>query len=192
MRPTIRPEGPADYPAIRRVVTAAFTRHGPEVARLVQLLQRSGRSRVSLVADDGDVVGHVLLSIGWIDAPDCLADVLVLSPLAVAPAHQGRGIGTVLIAASLEAARALNAPAVFLEGDPGYYSRHGFLRASAHGFVRPSPRIPDAAFQVVLFDAHEEWMRGPLVYNDAFWQTDSVGLRGLRLARAEESQRGLP
>lgn len=80
---------------------------------------------------------------------------------------------------------------MFLEGDPGYYARRGFLRASASGFVRPSPRIPDAAFQVVLLDAHEEWMRGPLVYNDAFWQTDSVGLRGARLARAEESQRGL-
>lgn len=193
MRPTIRPEEPADPHAVTRVVTAAFTGHGPEVAGLVQLLQRSGRSRVSLVArDEGDVVGHVLLSIGWIDAPDRVADVLVLSPLAVAPAQQGRGIGTALVEAALEAARALEAPAVFLEGDPGYYSHRGFVRASALGFVRPSPRIPDAAFHVVLLDAHEQWMRGPLVYNDAFWQTDSVGLRGLRLARAEESQRGLP
>ena len=192
MRATIRPEGPADHESLRLVVAAAFTHHGSEVVGLVELLQGSGRSRVSLVADDGDVVGHVLLSIAWIDAPERLAHVLVLSPLAVAPGQQGKGIGTALVEASLVAARGLGAPAVFLEGDPSYYSRLNFVRASAHGFVPPSPRIPDAACQVVLLDAHEDWMRGPLVYNDAFWQTDSVGLRGTRLARAEESQQGLP
>ncbi len=188
----IRSETPADHAAVRRVVTAAFTHHGTEVADLVDLLRDTGRSRISLVADDGEVSGHVMLSISWVDAPERLVDVLVLSPLAVAPDRQGQAVGRALVAAALDAARVVDAPAVFLEGDPGYYARLGFVRASTHGFVRPSPRIPDAACQVVLLDAHEDWMRGPLVYNDAFWHTDGVGLRGDRLARAEESQRGLP
>ncbi len=188
MTPAIRPETRTDHAAVRRVVTTAFGDHGADVADLVELLRDSGRSRVSLVAGDRDVVGHVMLSTSWVDAPECLVPVLVLSPLAVAPERQGKGIGSALVQAALTAARDLDAPAVFLEGDPDYYSRLGFVRASAHGFSRPSPRIPDAACQVVLLEAHEDWMRGPLVYNDAFWQTDSVGLRGERLARVTEEQ----
>ena len=39
------------------------------------------------------MVGHVLLSIAWIDAPERLAHGLVLSPLSVAPGQKGKGIG---------------------------------------------------------------------------------------------------
>ena len=53
--------------------------------------------------------------------------------------------------------------------------------------AEPETRALDITIQTVPgSNAH------PLVYNDAFWQTDSVGLRGTRLARAEESQQGLP
>ncbi len=189
---TLRAERPVDRSAVRAVVRTAFTGHGTEVADLVDLLRDSGRSRVSLVAESDGVVGHVMLSVGWIDASERLVPALVLSPLAVAPLQQGRGIGAALVDAAVRAAGELAAPLVFLEGDPGYYSRLGFERASRHGLVRPSPRIPDAACQVRLLAAHEPWMRGPLVYNDAFWHADSVGLRGDRLARAEASQRDLP
>ena len=66
---------------------------------------------------------------------------------------------------------------MFLEGDPGYYSRLGWQPASGHGFTAPSVRIPDVAFQVRLLPGHESWMTGALVYNDTFWQFDCVGLR---------------
>jgi len=46
-----------------------------------------------------------------------------------------------------------------------------------HGFRRPSLRIPHDAFQVMLLPAYEEWMTGTLVYRQAFWDHDSVGLR---------------
>ena len=68
-------------------------------------------------------------------------------------------------------------PAVFLEGDPGYYRRVGFLPGAGHGFRKPSLRIPDAAFQVRLLRAHAPWMTGTLVYRQTFWDHDSVGLR---------------
>jgi hypothetical protein len=41
----------------------------------------------------------------------------------------------------------------------------------------PSLRIPDAGFQVMILLAHEPWMTGTLVYPDAFWRNDVVGLR---------------
>jgi putative acetyltransferase len=38
-------------------------------------------------------------------------------------------------------------------------------------------RIPDAAFQVLTLSSFEPWMSGTLVYADAFWRFDCVGLR---------------
>src|ERR687897_374193 len=42
---------------------------------------------------NGEVVGCVALSRAWLDARERLVDVLVLSPLAVAPDRQRQGIG---------------------------------------------------------------------------------------------------
>ncbi|MFN8196611.1 MAG: N-acetyltransferase [Nocardioidaceae bacterium] len=180
----IRPEQPSDRASVARVVEAAFgAEEGPVVAGLVDGLRTSGAARLGLVAeDDGVVVGHVLLSHSWVDADRRVVEVLVLSPLSVAPDHQGRGTGTALVAAALAAAEELGAPTVFLEGDPGFYGSRGFTRAADHGFVRPSDRIPQAAFQVAVLPGHEEWMTGRLAYADAFWQLDCVGLRGDVLA----------
>lgn len=165
---------------------AAFGDEGPLIVRLLDALEASGKVAASLVAErDGEVVGHVALSRAWVDARKRLVDVLVLSPLGVAPDHQGSGVGTELVAAALDAARAEGVPAVFLEGDPGYYSRLGFEAGSRHGFVRPSVRIPEPAFQVHLLEGREAWMRGALVYCDAFWELDCVGLRGSVLDEIE-------
>lgn len=66
---------------------------------------------------------------------------------------------------------------VFLEGSPDYYPRFGFEKASTRGFEAPSARIPDAAFMVYLLPRYETRMKGRLVYPDAFWRADAVGLR---------------
>jgi len=112
--------------------------------------------------------------------------VLVLSPLSVAPAHQGRGVGTALVAAAIAEAQRLGAPAVFLEGSPDYYGRRGFEAATPSGFTRPSTRIPEPAFQVALLDGHEPWIAGALVYCEPFWSHDCVGLRDPELSRIEQ------
>jgi len=167
------------------VVEDAFgPEEGPTVARLVTALDDAGSTRASLVAEvDGHVVGHVQLSRSWVDAREALVDVHVLSPLSVAPAHQGTGIGAALLEAAREAAERLGAPAVFLEGDPGYYSGRGWSPAGPLGFTAPSARIPAPAFQVVLLSAYEPWMTGALVYCEPFWALDCVGLRDPLLAQ---------
>jgi putative acetyltransferase len=181
----IRDYRPGDETAVRAVVTAAFEGEGPNVAALVDGL-RPRHARVELVAEEaGGVVGHVLLSHSWIDAREALVDVLVLSPLSVDPAHQGRGLGTDLVREAIGAANRLGAPAMFLEGSPAYYGPRGFEPAEELDFQRPSARIPGPAFQVVVLDAHEEWMTGPLVYCEPFWARDCVGLRDPELDRIE-------
>ncbi len=68
-------------------------------------------------------------------------------------------------------------PLVFLEGDPGYYSRLGFRPGAEQDFRRPSLRIPDAAFQAIKLPAYQSWMTGTLVYSETFWRHAAVGLR---------------
>ena len=172
----VRAETPADHAAVREVTARAFAHH-PGVDDLVNAL-RNGPGRISLVAEeDGAVVGHTMLSRGWVDAAPRLVDVLVLSPLSVDPPAQRRGIGGALVRAAIDAADAAGTPAVFLEGSPRYYPRFGFVPGGRHGFTRPSVRIPEPAFQVVLLSKHEPWMTGALVYPDVFWALDFAGLR---------------
>ena len=184
----IRPAAPDERSQVESVVASAFEEEPDgHVTRLLRALDATGATRASLLAvEGGRVVGHVQLSRSWVDARAALVEVLVLSPLSVVPDRQGKGIGTALIRAALDDARQRGAPAVFLEGSWDYYARRGFQAATPLGFQRPSHRIPDRAFQVALLAGHEPWMIGPLVYCEAFWSTDSVGLRDPRLAQVEE------
>ena len=182
-----RPARRDDDAAVDEVVSRAFGEtEGPTIVALLARLAASGHRVAALVAEhDRSVVGHVQLSRSWVDARKRLVEVLVLSPLSVHPDAQGNGVGTTLVAAALDHAAALGAPAVFLEGSPDYYGRRGFARASTLGFTRPSVRIPDAACQVALLPAYEPWMTGALVYCDPFWALDAVGLRDPLLAQWE-------
>ncbi|GAB3142969.1 N-acetyltransferase [Micromonospora sonneratiae] len=133
---------------------------------------------LSLVAEhDGQVVGHVMFTRSLLDAPRRLVEVQVLSPLAVIPEHHGRGIGSALVRHGLGVLAERAVTLVFLEGDPGYYSRFGFAPGGSQGFRKPSLRIPDGAFQAIRLPGYEPWMTGTLVYAEPFWRHDAVGLR---------------
>lgn len=174
---TVRREEPADHDATREVVSAAF---GEEpISDLVDAMRVSSAWRdLSFVAEeDGRVVGHVSFTRGWLDAPERLHEVLVLSPLSVHPSAQRRGVGSALVRRTLELLRERPEPLVFLEGSPAYYSRLGFRPGAAAGFTAPSTRIPPAAFQFVALPSYDSSVTGALVYPDVFWEHDAVGLR---------------
>jgi putative acetyltransferase len=176
----LRPEAPGDQRAVGDLHRTAFGAHGEVVARLVDDLRNAvtAGDGLSMVAEDaGEVVGHVMLTRSLLDAPSRLVEVQVLSPLAVLPARQREGIGSALVRRALRLAAERSVPVVFLEGSPGYYSRLGFAPGAEQGFRKPSLRIPDPAFQAVRLPAYRPWMTGTLVYAEAFWRHDAVGLR---------------
>jgi putative acetyltransferase len=145
----------------------------------LRALLSDGNGLSLVAAREGRVVAHALFSPGLLDAPDRLVGVQILGPVAVRPAVQGKGVGTALIGRGIASVGVIGAPAVFVEGDPGYYRRFGFVPAGPLGFRKPSLRIPDAAFQVITLAAYEPSMTGTLVYPQAFWHHDAVGLRNV-------------
>lgn len=179
----VRPEAPQEVAQVQAVVTAAFG--DPAVADLLTDMRRDNCWRdlsfvVAAEADPRLVIGHVAYTRGWVDAPDRLVEVLILSPMSVHRAWQGRGAGTALIHRSLSMLAHRREPLVFLEGSPAYYGPLGFQAAMPHGFARPSPRIPEGAFQ--LWRLHdltppEASLTGALIYPDVIWRHDAVGLR---------------
>jgi putative acetyltransferase len=176
----VRVMQPDEYERVRALEVAAFG-DDRSIGELLDLLRGSWtwEDELSFVAErEGEIVAHVLYTHAIVDAPLRLVDVLLLSPVGVRPDLHGAGIGTCLITESLDAlARTRTEPMVFLEGNPRFYSRFGFVRADERGFTAPSTRIPPPAFQVLSLPGDDRSITGALVYPDAFWRTDAVGLR---------------
>ncbi len=127
----LRDESPLDRQAVYQVVSSAFGQSAE--AELVEKLREAGDSVISLVAvEDGQIVGHVLLS--RMNAP---FPSLALAPVSVTPAKQRSGIGSALIERAVSRARSEGWSAIFVLGDPGYYKRFGFDSETAAGFTSP-------------------------------------------------------
>lgn len=176
----LREERPDDHGAVDRVITQSFGDYGDSMVALVadlryHLVRHRG---LSLVAEDaGHVIAHAMFTRQLLDAKPRLVEVQSLAPISVLPHYQRKGVGTALIRQGIEQLTARGVPIVFVEGDPAYYARIGFVGAVGLGFRKPSLRIPDPAFMVRTLPAYEAWMAGTLVYCDAFWAHDAVGLR---------------
>src|ERR1700684_255558 len=168
----LREELPSDRESVRDIHLRAFGDHGPAdhgvvVASLVDTLRETitPTDGLSLVAEhNGQIVGHIMFTRSLLDAPRRLVEVQVLSPLGVMPEYHKRGIGSALVRHGLKRLGERAVPLVFLEGDPGYYSRFGFAPGGDQGFRKPSLRIPDGAFQAIKLPDYKPWMPGPLVY----------------------------
>ena len=170
----------ADEWADTRAVCVAAFDNDPSIGELLDVLRASWSWHDDLafvVLRDNEIVAMVLFSSAFVDAPDRIVPVLVLSPVGVRPDLQRQGIGDALIRHALAALATRPEPLVFLEGIPSYYPRFGFRLAGEMGFTAPSVRIPHRAFMAYPLPNYEPSLRGALVYPDAFWRADAVGLR---------------
>lgn len=124
----IRPEGPGDRSAIRRVHVTAFA--GTIEADIVERLHADGLVVVSLVAERaGAILGHVLFSRLPVETDKGIRGALALAPMAVIPEEQRQGTGTALVRAGLARCRDLGEALVVVLGHPEYYPRFGFSAA---------------------------------------------------------------
>jgi len=162
-------ETQADQAAVRRINTAAFETDAE--AKLVDALRAASALSLSLVARLGpekQIVGHIAFSPVRVRAGEVATSGLGLGPMAVAPSHQGTGIGGQLIAAGIQRLRAAGHRFCVVLGHPEYYPRHGFTQASTLGICWEQP-VPDEVFFVqALVPGGLEGVRGVVSYHPAF------------------------
>jgi len=162
----IRTEEEKDWPAVYAVNAAAF--ETLVEAKLVDALRQQARPIVSLVAENDEaVVGHIMFSpvslTGHADA-----QLMGLGPMAVAPKHQRKGIGSALVPAGLEHCKQLGFGAVTVLGHPEFYPRFGFAPSSRFG-IGCEYEVPEEVFMVM--ELQPEYLRGAsgtIKYHAAF------------------------
>lgn len=116
--------------------------------------------RVFAIEEDGAPVACVLFT-RLVFAEDARA-VFLLSPMAVAPERQGRGLGSRLIADALADLRAHGVEAVMTYGDPAFYARLGFDRIAETAAAAPLPLShPEGWLAQTLTDRPLGALRGP-------------------------------
>ena len=167
---TIRDERPDDRDAIASVVGAAFG--SPVEPRLVEDLRASDDfvPQWSLVAElDGSIVGHVMVTFAVLQDGETARRIANLSPLAVTPEMQRRGVGSALVAAVTARVDASGEPLVVLEGSPAYYGRLGFEYSVPYGIHINLPHwAPREAAQLMRLTNYDPAIRGTVVYPPAF------------------------
>lgn len=139
----MRAERPGDAAAREALLDLAM---GPNRTRKSSEAIRRGRLPAEGLAfaaesEDGRLAGTVRL---WNVAAGATADgapvpALLLGPLAVDPAFEGRGVGSALTRLALAQARRLGHGAVLLVGDAPYYERFGFRAGAAAALAMPGP-----------------------------------------------------
>lgn len=142
----IRAEKQDDRDAVHAVNISAF--ETPSEASLVDTLREQEQPVVSLVAEDnGEIVGHIMFfPVSLSGYPNL--KVMGLGPMAVAPEHQRKGIGSALVRAGLEQCKQLGFTAVVVLGHPEYYPRFGFLPSSRFG-IDSEYEVPEAVFMAM-------------------------------------------
>jgi putative acetyltransferase len=165
----IRPETPADIPAIFEVNYQAFAHY--DEARLVDALRdaRVFNPELSLVAVDGDrIIGHIMFPPVTIESSHTVTPAIALAPLVVHPDFQGLGVGTALIEEGLNVCRMLGHRIVIVIGHPGYYPRYGFRSARANGILAPFVVADDVFMVLALEPGALDGIQGTVKYPAEF------------------------
>jgi putative acetyltransferase len=167
----IRAEKLEDVAAVRIVNIAAFDRNNE--ADLVDRL-RGLDSTFSFVAVESEqIIGHIFFSPVEIEG-NCSKNLLFLglAPIAVLPSHQRQGIGSLLIKHGLEICERSGCRAIFVLGNPKYYSRFGFISAKEKG-LRCEYKVPEEAFMVLeLKDGGLNGCSGIVKYRSEFQECE--------------------
>lgn len=166
----IRPENPADIADIYSVNKLAFEGSDAE-PQLVNAIRISDGfiPELSLVAEqNGQIIGHILLSRIYIETGDRKLPALALAPMAVLPEYQKQGVGSELVKHGLEECKRLGHAIVIVLGHPAYYPRFGFSAGLAESLECPYGDVGDAWMALELIPDALENVRGRVVYPSAF------------------------
>lgn len=136
----IRQVGAQDRDATRQVVHDAFGPDNSEhTAAFLDALRADGCILCEWLAEDASgPVGHIAFSRVWLEeAGGNRLPAAMLTPLAVRPDRQRRGVGSRLMDHALRELEGNGETLFFVLGHPNYYPRVGFRSASEVGILSP-------------------------------------------------------
>jgi len=159
----IRREDNKDHGMVREILCATFPTDAE--SKLVDVLRENNKAIISLVAVmNDDVLGHILFSPVSTTPPNS-AKGIGLAPVAVKPEFQKQGIGSQLIREGLRLCKELQYDYVIVLGNPKYYQRFGFRKASDFG-LQNEYGVNDE-FMVIQFSMKAE-LHGLVKYASEF------------------------
>jgi predicted N-acetyltransferase YhbS len=168
----IRTEIKQDYEKVFQLNVQAFGNREEE-SRLIERIRVSPQfvPALSLVAEeDGEIVGHLLLSKAEVVCDESAHEVIVLAPIAVHPQFQKSGVGSKLILEGFKRCVELGFHLVFLIGHPSYYPRFGFKPAGDAGYELKQFQVSANVFMVCeLVKGATEGVSGELRYPQSFF-----------------------
>ncbi|PFK37453.1 GNAT family N-acetyltransferase [Bacillus cereus] len=169
----IRQEMAKDYSRVEEVVQQAFLHEEFSDQKEHELVNRIRKCdafipELSLVAEEKEIIGHVLLSKIQIVDGDQSVDSLALAPVSVVPDYQKKGIGSLLISNVLRKAKELGYHSVIVLGHKDYYPKFGFKPASLW-HIRAPFDVPDEVFMAMELKEHAlQNVQGIVQYSEAF------------------------
>lgn len=135
----IRNEEPSDYRIVEEVTREAFWNNhvqGCDEHYLMHIMRSSNCfiPELDFVAEiDGKIVGNIVYTKAKVvDDSGSEHEVISFGPISVLPDFQGVGIGIALIEHTKKIAKNLGYNAIFIYGDPDYYSKTGFIAAEKY------------------------------------------------------------
>ncbi len=174
MNLVIRQEEPRDYTTVFQIIETAFKTmeysSGTEQF-IVEKLRKSDAfiPELSLVAEqEGELVGHIILTKIKIDNGTKLFDALTLGPVAVWPKLHGQGIGSQLIKEAHKIAKSLGHEIIILLGHKDYYPRFGYELTNKYGIQLPFDSPPENCMVIGLNPNSLEGVSGKVIYSKPF------------------------
>jgi predicted N-acetyltransferase YhbS len=154
---TIRHELPADSAAIERLHERAF---GPGRFARTAFRLREGVPPDAALSFASHVGTFLVGSVRVTPVAAGAHQALMLGPLTVDPAFEGRGIGAALMHRAIEAAREAGHELILLVGDAPYYARFGFKPIPPGQLVLPGPADPARFLALDLVEGALEQRHG--------------------------------
>lgn len=177
MQISVRQETASDHSKVSETIIATYRDIGYSNHKEQLMVDRLRRSKVflpelSLVAEDenGNIAGHVLLTVIEIQNKGISYPALALAPLSVRPTYQNQGIGKKLVLSGHRIALDLGYNLIVILGIPNYYLGLGYEFTSKYDLKLPIKIAEENAFLISLNDMDLSKIKGGTVhYTDEFF-----------------------
>ncbi len=126
-----------------------------------------------VVCEQNRIIGNLIYSIGRIiNEKNDGFEVLCLGPVCVLPDYQNKGIGSLLINESIKMAQRLKYKGIILTGNPDYYGKFGFKKASIFNIQTSEGKDFDYLLALELYEGSLNGISGRF-YEDSVFKVDN-------------------